>query len=433
MPRALFVSYTFPPVGGAGVQRLTKWLKYLPRHGWDSSVLTVDNPSVPVSDASLGPDVPIATRVIRARTLEPSYSLKLAVAGGGEGGARPSRWQAAFRATAGVLLQPDPQALWAPGAVRAGRRLLSEVPHDVVVATGPPFSSFVVGFRLAKAARLPLVLDFRDEWDLSSRYSENRPKDPVSRFLQARMQSHLLSRAQIVLATTQRSAAHLADKCRLAGSAARTTCIYNGYDADDFQPKATRPMVQDRFRLAYVGTLWALTDVAPLIEGLRLFADRSPQLAATLEVVFAGRRTEAQSAVLATAAGHPFKVTLLDYVDHVSAVEVMKASDALCLLLSDVPGAERVVPAKLFEYMAARRPIVAIAPPGEARDLLEGHPAVYGCKPSEPSAIAVSIARVVEATHAGQSVDWRAWNPERFSRARLTAELAETLATLGAR
>jgi glycosyltransferase involved in cell wall biosynthesis len=432
MPRALFVSYTFPPVGGAGVQRLTKWLKYLPRHGWDSSVLTVDNPSVPVSDASLGPDVPVATRVIRARTLEPSYSLKLAVAGGGEGGARPSRWQAALKATASVFLQPDPQVLWAVGAVGAGRRLLSEVPHDVIVATGPPFSSFLVGSRLAKATRLPLVLDFRDEWDLSSRYSENRPKDALSRFVQARMQSHLLRRAKLVLATTARSAATLAEKCRLVRSAARTTCIYNGYDADDFQPSASEPVAQDRFRFAYVGTLWALTDVAPLIEGLRLFADRSPQLAATLEVVFAGRRTEAQTAILASAAGLPFKVTLLDYVDHVSAVEILKSSDALCLLLSDVPGAERVVPAKLFEYMAARRPLVAIAPPGEARDLLEAHPASYGCEPSEPSAIAASIARVVEAKRAGHSVDWQAWNPERFSRARLTAQLAETLKTLGA-
>jgi glycosyltransferase involved in cell wall biosynthesis len=285
---------------------------------------------------------------------------------------------------------------------------------------------------LAKATRLPLVLDFRDEWDLSSRYSENRPKDALSRFVQARMQSHLLRRAKLVLATTARSAATLAEKCRLVRSAARTTCIYNGYDADDFQPSASEPVAQDRFRFAYVGTLWALTDVAPLIEGLRLFADRSPQLAATLEVVFAGRRTEAQTAILASAAGLPFKVTLLDYVDHVSAVEILKSSDALCLLLSDVPGAERVVPAKLFEYMAARRPLVAIAPPGEARDLLEAHPASYGCEPSEPSAIAASIARVVEAKRAGHSVDWQAWNPERFSRARLTAQLAETLKTLGA-
>jgi len=433
MPRVLFVSYTFPPVGGAGVQRLTKWLKYLPRHGWDSSVLTVDNPSVPVSDASLGPDVPMATRVIRARTLEPSYSLKLAVAGGGDGGAHPARWRAGFRAIASVFLQPDPQVLWAAGAVRAGRKLLSEIPHDVIVATGPPFSSFVVGARLAGRAREPLVLDYRDEWDLSTRYWENRPKDPVSRFVQARIQSRLLRRAKLVIATTERSAAALADKCRIVRSAARTVCIYNGYDADDFQVSGSGPVPHDRFRFAYVGTLWALTDVTPLMQALRLLADRSPELAATVEVVFAGRRTDAQSAILASAAGLPFNVTLLDYVDHMSAVGIMKAADALCLLLSEVPGAERVVPAKLFEYMAARRPIVAIAPFGEARDLLEGHPAAYGCKPSEPSAIAVSIARAVEAKRAGQSVDWQSWNPERFSRARLTAQLAETLGTVSAR
>ena len=433
MPRALFVSYTFPPVGGAGVQRLTKWLKYLPQHGWNASVLTVDNPSVPLSDASLGPDVPATTRVVRARTLEPGYSLKAAVAGAGERGRRTSRLQAVSKAVAGALLQPDPQVLWAPGAVRAGRTLLAEIPHDVIVATGPPFSSFVVGSRLAARTRLPLVLDFRDEWDLASRYWENRPRDPLSRFVQERMQARLLKRARIVLATTGRSATALAEKCRLVGSAARTVCIYNGYDAEDFGSSLPAPAAARRFRLAYAGTLWALTDVTPLVQGLRLFAERSPQVAANLEIVFAGRRTEAQTAVLERAKGLPFQVTLLDYVDHTAAVEMIRTSDALCLLLSDVPGAERVVPAKLFEYMAARRPILAIAPPGEALELLEGHPAAFGCTPSDPGAMASTIAQLIEARHPGQQADWRGWSPERFSRARLTAQLAEALGTLGVR
>jgi glycosyltransferase involved in cell wall biosynthesis len=436
MPRVLFVSYTFPPVGGAGVQRLTKWLKYLPASCWDTSVLTVGNPSVPVTDSSLGFDVPATTRVVRARTLEPSYSLKMAMAGAAEGPRRAiSRWQSTLRAAAGVVLQPDPQVLWVPGAVRAGRRLLSEVAHHAIVATGPPFSSFLVAARLARKARLPLVLDFRDEWDLSSRYWENRPRDPLSRAVQSRMQAILLRRAQLVLATTRRSVAALAEQCRLVGSTARTTCIYNGYDADDFATSAAPPSTPGRFRLAYVGTLWALTDARPLVTGLRHLSERWPQLAGGLEVVVAGRRTEAQSALLAGARGQPFRVTLLDYVEHTAAVELMKNSDALCLLLSDVPGADRVVPAKLFEYMAARRPILAIAPRGEVRELLEDHPATYACDPGNAASIAASIAGAVEAHRVGQQTNWRGWDPERFSRARLTAQLAEALqaiATSGA-
>ena len=151
MPRVLLVSYTFPPVGGAGVQRLTKWLKYLPRHGWQTSVLTTENASVPVTDASLARDVPAVTRVVRARTLEPSYQVKAAVLKQAAGPRRSvvAGLRSAAKSVVNLVLQPDPQVLWAPAALCAGRQLLSEVPHDVVVATAPPFSALLIGARLA--------------------------------------------------------------------------------------------------------------------------------------------------------------------------------------------------------------------------------------------------------------------------------------------
>jgi glycosyltransferase involved in cell wall biosynthesis len=331
MPRALFVSYAFPPVGGGGVQRLTKWLKYLPEHGWESSVITAGNPSVPLTDRSLGPDVPATARIVRARTLEPSYALKVAVAGGVGVGPTVSMTglRRLARAAGGVLLQPDPQILWAPAAARAGRRLLSELPHDVVVATGPPFSTFMVGVSLARAAGLPLVLDFRDEWDLASSYGENRSRDPVSRLVQGRMQARALRRAQLVMATTRQSARALAEKCRAVRSGARTLCIYNGYDEDDFTADATTETGSGRFRLAYVGTLWALTDASPLLSGLHCLAEKHPDIAARVDVVFAGRKTDAQSALLAGLEGLPFGLSQSGYVPHSEAVRIMRSSNGL--------------------------------------------------------------------------------------------------------
>jgi len=105
----------------------------------------------------------------------------------------------------------------------------------------------------------------------------------------------------------------------------------------------------------------------------RLSAE-TPDEAKNLEIVFAGRRTGEQSAILARLDGLPCRVRVLDYVDHREAVRMMREASGLCLLLSSLPAAERVVPAKLFEYMAARRPILGVVPDGECRDLLEGHP-----------------------------------------------------------
>src|SRR4051812_27687343 len=78
--RVLFISYAFPPVGGAGVQRVTKFIKYLRHIGWDSSVLTVANPSVPVMDHTLVADLPSDTTLVKARTLEPGYAAKQSIA-----------------------------------------------------------------------------------------------------------------------------------------------------------------------------------------------------------------------------------------------------------------------------------------------------------------------------------------------------------------
>src|SRR5882724_7332934 len=75
--RALVVAYAFPPVGGAGVQRVQKLVKYLPLHGVTPSVLTVANPSVPLRDDSLESDLPKDIEIVRAPTLEPGYRLKL--------------------------------------------------------------------------------------------------------------------------------------------------------------------------------------------------------------------------------------------------------------------------------------------------------------------------------------------------------------------
>src|SRR5436190_6008405 len=133
--RVLFVSYLFPPVGGVGVHRVTKFVKYLPQFGWDCSVLTVANPSTPLIDGSLRRDVPVSTVVCRARTLEPGYGLKQAVGAGGREkkgliASAKNMAKGLARRTINTVLQPDPQILWRPLALREGKKLLKETPHD---------------------------------------------------------------------------------------------------------------------------------------------------------------------------------------------------------------------------------------------------------------------------------------------------------------
>jgi hypothetical protein len=105
----------------------------------------------------------------------------------------------------------------------------------------------------------------------------------------------------------------------------------------------------------------------------------------------------------------------------------MGRASGLCLLLADAPEAARVVPAKLFEYMAARRPVLSIAPPGETQELLSGHPAARCCHPGDVDEIVDALRDMIAEHKRGDSVAWGAWDPSRFSRAHLTGELAALL------
>lgn len=427
-PRVLLVTYPFPPVGGAGVQRVTKFVKYLCRHGWRPTVLTVSNPSVPLFDHSLDGDIPPDTVVRRARSLEPGYSVKASVGGGCPSGGIKARVGRLARGAGGLVLQPDPQVLWLPHAITEGRRILAGTPHHAILASGPPFSTFLIAAALGRAARLPVALDYRDEWTISNAYWENKRIGRVSRFVQERMQDRVLRAARAVIATTRASADNLREHCRRAGSRALVTWIYNGFDPDDFAHIAPASRDPAPFRLVYVGTLWNLTSAAPLAEAVSMVVDRHPDLAARLELVFVGRRTGNQVGVVEGLRGLPCRVTVLDYVDHAAALGLMASADALLLLLSDLPGAGRVVPAKLFEYLAARRPVLALLPPGEAWGLLDGYPHAQRFRPGEVGAIAAWLADAVRAHPSGPS-PWTGEGPDirPYSRDYQASQLAGVL------
>lgn len=421
----LYVSYAYPPVGGAGVQRSVKFTKYLPGYGWFPTVLTVANPSVPVLDHDLVDDIGPETTVVRARTWEPSYRLKRWLQPSGdhrsdpqrsimpesragselshvsESAARSGSTQTArsvgarIRERAGSVvrgvvraaLHPDPQVLWNGVAFRRAVGVLREGGYHAIVVTGPPFSSFLLGRRLRRRFGLPLVLDFRDEWVLGQRYFENLRGGGWDEARHRRRLRQVLAAADGVVATTEGSRAELERACREVGGDAMTRCITNGFDPDDFRLLPEPPPPRLPYRLVYIGTLWTLTDVTPLVDAVWRLCEHEPDVASDLKLEFVGRRTAAQDAALDRLRGTGVGVRRDDYVPHAEALRRAAVADGLCLLLADRPGAERVVPGKVFEYLALRRPILGIVPAGETRRILDGGAGVALFGPEQTGSI----------------------------------------------
>lgn len=433
--RCLFIAYAFPPVGGAGVQRASKFVKYLPAWGWSPTVLAPSNPSVPLFDESLCGDIPPGTPIYRARTREPGYAFKQIVSAGAHISDSTARRPGSMirrlaRGAAIAVLQPDPQVLWLPAALRAGLRALRERPHRAVIATAPPFSSLLLGAILSRLAGLPLIVDYRDEWTLSNAFAENRRLGPISRMIQARMQRRVLRSAGAVITTTHASARALTRAAAEARSSARVMHIYNGFDPDDFAGSAIGQVNQAHYRLVYTGTLWNLTSVAPLVEAIQRVARRRPELMPRLEVILAGRRTADQQRLLDPLKPLGCRVTDHPYLEHRDMLQLLNGADALCVLLSALPGAERVVPAKIFEYMAARRAILAITPRGEAWELLRAYPAANLFEPAQVDQISVFLEAEIERGPLGIPVGLSDWSSAAFDRRTQAGELAALLDSL---
>jgi glycosyltransferase involved in cell wall biosynthesis len=430
--RVLFVSYAFPPTGGGGVQRAAKFAKYLPHFGWRPTILTVANPSVPVQDYDLAEDLDPRLSIVRARTWEPGYGVKKQLARAGSAG----------RATVGSLLrrlsmqvlQPDPQILWNPSAFRAAAGVLRTQAHDAILVTGPPFSSFLLGRKLKNRFGIPLVLDFRDEWMLVAQHLENYQLSGFAYRWQHAMMRRVLRAADAVIATTRASAVELGGYCYEAKSTATATCIYNGFDPDDLSAVGRESSASPRLRIVYTGTLWKLTNIAPLVRALQALAQIAPARTADVELVVAGRRTPQQDTVLEGLRTTGVSVVRHDYLPHRKSLELAATADILLLLLDDQPGAERVVPAKLFEYLALAKPILAIGPDGETRELLRHHSHAIAFRPAETERLTrwlkaqldiVSKPRMPQSANSNSTASPMLL--ARFSRPSLTGELAHLL------
>jgi glycosyltransferase involved in cell wall biosynthesis len=394
--RALVVSYAFPPVGGAGVQRVLKLVKYLPRYGIDTAVLTARDASVPVRDPSLERDIPAGTEVVRARTFEPGYATKaLAWQVAAEGRpSLPTRLKRRAIALGRSLLVPDPQLLWLPAAHLAlARRLASSHADDIVLISGPPFSQYL----LAGLARLrpgtALVLDYRDEWSTTSSAYEMSGSARAS----AVLERIVLRAAHAVTTATEEFRQALLDRFDFLDPS-RVIAVPNGYDSEDFPSSLPVPGA-DRFVITYTGTVFRLTSAGGFLSGLRLLHEREPALARLLDVRFVGRIVDTEAHHFENSA--PLGVQRLGYVEHERAIQHLAEShEALCIL-DEVEGVERIYPAKIFEIMRVGRPCLALTPEGALARLVREHRLGEVVAPRNAEAVASALERKLRAFRDG--------------------------------
>jgi glycosyltransferase involved in cell wall biosynthesis len=418
----LIVSFYFPPAGGGGVQRVLALCRNLPELGFEVHVLAPDDPKWEAHDPGLLDEVPPSTVVHRARYRGPSQRQSPAARLAEADGAR--RLALRGRLAGRRLLLPDPEVVWWPDAVRTGTRVVREHGIEAVLSTSPPASVHLVGAGIARRTGARLVTDFRDSWLAHPHRRYQRRSVRAKRAAEARMARAVLRRTDAITAVTD---AIRAEAVSLAPAGTPAAIVPNGVDFAAFEglPYAR----SDRLRIVHAGSFFGERSPRPFLEALRGLLDDRPELAGRIEARFLGAFRPADRD-WAAELGLGDALCLEGFQPHARTRRAMAGADVLLLLIPRAGGRGRsVLSGKVYEYVAAGRPILALVPPdGAAAALVRDTNAGIVADPDDPAAIRAALKRVVAEWEAGTlarpplSAAWRD-RLDRRGQARVVAAL----------
>ena len=424
MKRVLIITYYWPPSGGSGVQRWVKFAKYLPQEGWQPVVYTPENPELTTVDESLEAEIPPSVEVLRTPIREP-YDMYRKLMGKKASGKEVTpissgkkglkqRLMLWIRAN---LFVPDPRISWVRPSVRFLKEYLKRHPVDLMITTGPPQSMHLIGLKLHRETGLPWVADFRDPW--SRHYS--LPYLPLTqRSLRKirRMEQEVLDEASAVLTVTP-----FVQKEYAAQTRTPVAMITNGYDEEDFAADVTP---DGYFNLTQTGYLAADGNPAVLWKVLGEMAGKDAAFREQLRIRLAGLVDKAVYDSLDREGLRPNLVDL-GYCTHGTAIREQQAASVLLLPLRNAPEMRNILPGKVFEYMAAHRPVLGFGQPdGIQAQLLKETGAGVTCDWEDEAGIRAFVQKAWEQHLAG-GVSAPRGEVSQYSRRNLTRQLAELL------
>jgi len=410
------VTLYFPPAGGGGVQRPLKFASHLPALGIETHVLAPDDPKWLYEDA----DLPLPTQawVHRARYVGPR-GRRIADEQYGRSGV-----DLAVRRASSIgrrLLIPDENVTWNATAIPKAISIARAEGIDVVLTTSPPGSVHLIGAAVKAATGAKWVADLRDSLVAHPHRRAERAAVRMKERAAHGVATLVTRRADAIVA----AADAIADEARGLHPRGSVTTIANGCDFDDFAGLEYER--SNRFRIVHTGSFFGKRDPRPFLQAL---ADSGLE---DVTVRFVGDFRPGDREFM-TGLGLSDRVELIDYVPRRRSLELQRASEVLLLLIPEAGGRGRgVLSGKVFEYIAAERPILAVVPPdGAAARLLHDTGTGVVVAPDDVAGIRDALVDLHAQWRDGRldapplSEEWR----DRLSRASRVEELADLLRSL---
>ncbi len=355
--RVLVIAYYFPPMGLSGVQRTLKFVKYLPQFGWHPTVLTVEPWGYVARDESLLADLegkPV--EVVRTPAAGPGrlFKTKEVV------DLPPERVRKMLSRLSDSVFFPDNKIGWKRKAVQTAVELHGNTPFDLIFATAPPFTDFLIGAEVKARINRPLVFDYRDPWaDYPFRFHAT----PLHKLGHIALERRALRASSHVITTNRRVKEILISRYGFL-TYHDIEIIPQGFDPEDLEEarreleQTTRPR-SNKMRLTYAGVFWEDRVPDHFLQALHEVLQEHPHLRGRIEAVFVGKFREENTRLVAHL-GLQDVVTVLGYLPHRQTLQHVLAADVVWMIVGDDLGS----PGKTYEYIGAGKPILGLAPEG---------------------------------------------------------------------
>ena len=423
MKKVLIVTYYWPPAGGAGVQRVLKFVKYLPQFGWEPIILTVEKPDSPVEDTSLLKDITEGTRVYKTKSLEP-FELYKKFIGKEKSSKIPSdvlvskkNLSTKDKISNWIRLNvfiPDAKIGWKHYAVNKGLEIIEAENIDLIFTTSPPHTVQLIGRSLANKSGLKWIADFRDPWMEMIHYqANNRSKLAVS--LESKIEKSILRNADRIITVSNEIKKLFNSKTENI----KVEVIPNGYDETDVNIDFTPPVKSD-FVISYTGIISETKIPFALLRAVKKLKEEG---FANIKIIFAGKvPDEFNDAILSLKLEKNYQFK--GYLSHRESVQLLLESDILLLIIDDIPNNKGILTGKLFEYLGTKRPIFAIGPvDGDANEVIKTSNSGEMVDYSDDEG-AYNLLKKMYKEWEENSASY-SYDVEPFSRKNLTKQLAE--------
>jgi len=415
--KTLIITYYWPPAGGSGVQRWLYFVKYLRAFGIEPVIFTLENPKYPITDNSLSTQIPKDIEILRQKNWEPGQILsKKGMESSGFLPSKTTIFQQFKKYIRANFFIPDARIFWIKPSSKKLIKYLQKNPVDWIITTGPPHSVHLIGKKVKEKTGVKWLADFRDPWTEID-YFHTLPLSKSSRVKHEKLEHEVLSNADKIVVVSKTM------KSQFEKINSNCTVITNGYD-DELMEKI--PEMDKPFTLTHIGMLNADRNPLILWEVLAEMIYDNELFEENIQINLVGNIADEVKNSIREHNLERF-VNYTKYIPNHAVASFQMKSQVLLLIVNNVPSAKTIITGKVFEYLRAKRPILAIAPVnGDLSEIIDQTQSGFVVDFNDKIGLKKRIGLYFKHYLSNQ-LNIESVNIEQFHRKNLTSQLADIL------